>query len=76
MAGLSRNEQEVTISFHAAEGTAELYTADPVWMRKLDKLVGQNPEQFKPGRGKPKKGKLWQSGIHSRSGLSLSGQRT
>ena len=47
---LSRTEQEVIIGFNAAEDTAELYTADPVWMRKLDKLVEQNPEQFKEGR--------------------------
>ena len=49
MVGLSRYEREVTIGFNAAEGTAELYTADPVWMRKLDKLVERNPEQFKLG---------------------------
>ena len=30
----------------AAENDTELYTADPVWMRKLDKLAEQNPEQF------------------------------
>lgn len=46
MAGLIRYEQEVTIGANAAEDTAELYTADPVWIRKLDKLVGQNPEQY------------------------------
>ena len=46
----SKHEQEVTIDFNAAEGTAEIYTADPVWIRKMDKLVQQNPEQFKPGR--------------------------
>lgn len=45
----SKYEQEVTIGFNAAEGTAEIYTADPVWIRKMDKLVQQNPEQFKPG---------------------------
>ncbi len=47
---LSRYEQEVTIGFNAEENIAELYTADPVWIRKLDKLVEQNPDQFKPGR--------------------------
>ena len=47
---LSKVEMETIIGFNAAEETAELYTADPVWMRKLDKLVAQNPEQFKPGR--------------------------
>ena len=50
MTGLSRYEQEVTIGFNAAGDTAELYTADPVWMRKLDKLVEQNPEQFRSER--------------------------
>ncbi len=58
MAGLSRYEQEVTIGFNAAEDTAELYTADSVWMRKLDKLVEQNPEQFKPEREETYKGEV------------------
>lgn len=47
MAGLTRYEQEVTINFNAVDGTAELYSANPVWIRKIDKLVEQNPEQFK-----------------------------
>lgn len=34
---LSKVEMETIISFNAAEDTAELYTADPVWIRKLDK---------------------------------------
>lgn len=46
----SKYEQEVTIGFNAAEGTAEIYTAAPVWIRKMDKLVQQNPEQFKLGK--------------------------
>lgn len=46
----SKYEQEVTIGFNAAEAAAEIYTADPVWIRKMDKLVQQNPEQFKPGK--------------------------
>ena len=58
MAGLSRYEQEVIIGFNAAENTAELYTADPVWMRKLDKLLEQNPEQFKPGKVETYKGEI------------------
>lgn len=58
MAGLSRYEQEVTIGFNAAEDTAELYTADSVWMRKLDKLVEQNPEQFRLGRTETCKGEV------------------
>ena len=40
-------EQETQINFNAAEDTAELYTADPVMIRRMNKLVGQNPEQFK-----------------------------
>lgn len=55
---LSRYEQEVVTNFNAAEDTAEIYTADPVWMRKLDKLVEQNPEQFKPGRAESCKGEV------------------
>ena len=47
---LSKVEMETIIGFNAAEETVELYTADPVWMRKLDKLASQNPEKFKPGR--------------------------
>lgn len=58
MAELSRYEQEVIINFNAAEDMAELYTADTVWMRKLDKLVEQNPEQFKPGRAETYKGEV------------------
>ena len=54
----SRYEQEVTIGFNASEDIAELYTADPVWMRKMDKLVEQNPEQFKAGRCEYYQGKV------------------
>lgn len=43
---LTKYEQEVVINFNAADDTADLYTADPVWMRKMDKLVEQNPAQF------------------------------
>ena len=46
-AGMTRQEQETIISFNAAEDTAELYTADPVYIRKMDKLTEKNPEQFK-----------------------------
>lgn len=44
---LTAVEREVVINFNAAETEADIYTADPVWMRKLDKLVAQNPDQFK-----------------------------
>ena len=42
----SKYEQETVISFNAADNTADIYTADPAWMNKLDKLVEKNPEQF------------------------------
>lgn len=54
----SKYEQEVTIGFNAAEDTAEIYTADPVWIRKMDKLVQQNPEQFRPGRVETYQGEI------------------
>lgn len=44
---LTRYEQEVSINLNAAEDTADLYTANPVWIRRMDKLVEANPEQFK-----------------------------
>jgi len=47
---LSGVEREVIISFNSAEDTADLYTADPVYIRKLDKLVQQNPDQFREVR--------------------------
>lgn len=35
---LSRHEQETHIYFNREDKTMEIYTADPVWMNKLDKL--------------------------------------
>lgn len=55
---LSKVEQEVIIAFNAGEDTADIYTADPVWIRKLDRLVEQNPEQFKQGRVEKYNGKV------------------
>ena len=46
-AGLSKYEQEVIINFNAEDDTATLYSANPSWMRKMDKLVEKNPDQFK-----------------------------
>lgn len=57
-AGMTRQEQETIISFNAAEDNAELYTADPVYIRKLDKLVKSNPEQFKQGRVETYQGEI------------------
>lgn len=55
---LSKVEQEVVITFNAGEDTADFYTADPVWIRKLDRLVEQNPDQFKQGRVEKYNGKV------------------
>ena len=45
--GLSRLEQEVVINFNAEENTASIYTANPTWVRKMDKLVEKNPDEFR-----------------------------
>lgn len=56
--GLIKQEQEVVINFNAEEDTATLYTSNPVWIRKMDKLVEQNPEQFKRCIQRTVKGKV------------------
>ncbi len=43
---LMKYEQEVHISFCADEKIAILYTSYPAWIRKMDKLVGKNPQSF------------------------------
>ena len=55
---LSRYEQEVIINFNAEEDTATLYTANPQWIRKLDRLVEQNPEQFEMYRQEKMDGRI------------------
>lgn len=45
--GLTRLEQETIITFNVEESMAVLWTADPVWIRKMDKLVENNPNEFK-----------------------------
>ncbi len=55
-------EQETQINFNAAENTAELYTADPVMIRRMNKLVEQNPEQFKGEVHSKYQGKVY--GMH------------
>ena len=42
---ITRLEQETIVNFNAAEDTASVYTADPVYMRKLDKL--REPASYK-----------------------------
>lgn len=55
---LSKAEQEVIITFNAGEDTADIYTADPVWIRKMDRLAEQNPEQFETGKAEMYNGKV------------------
>lgn len=52
----SRTEHETIISFDAEERTAHIYTADPVYLRKLDKLHEEFPDAYtiawtEPGGG-------------------------
>lgn len=41
---LSRYEQEVAINLNTDEEEATVYTANPVWMRKMDKLCKEFSE--------------------------------
>lgn len=45
--GLSKYEQEVVINFNAEDAMCTLYTANPVWIRKMDTLVQVNPQEFR-----------------------------
>ena len=44
---LSKYEQETIVNANAGEKLAELYTADPAMIRKMDKKVEQYPESYK-----------------------------
>lgn len=44
---LTRVEQETIISFNAEETEMVIYTADPVYIRKLLKFVDENPEYYR-----------------------------
>ena len=44
---LTREEQETIITTCAADELAEVYTADPVYIRKMEKLVKREPEHYK-----------------------------
>lgn len=37
---LSKIEQETIITFNALEDTANIFSCDPVWMRKIQKIKG------------------------------------
>jgi hypothetical protein len=43
---LSNWERETIISFNDDEKTAEVYTCNYAWMRKMDKLCEEFPETF------------------------------
>ena len=47
---LTRYEQEVVINFNADEETATVYSANPSWIRKMDKLCREFPEVFRTKR--------------------------
>lgn len=44
---ISREEQETIINFSAGDKTAQVYTCDPVYIRKMDKLCERCPESYK-----------------------------
>lgn len=44
---ISREEQETIINFSADDKTAWVYTCDPVYIRKMDKLCERCPESYK-----------------------------
>ena len=43
---LTRYEQEVVINLNADEDMATVYSANPAWIRKMDKLVQEFPDVF------------------------------
>ena len=44
---LTRAERETVIRFDAEERIAHIYTADPVYMRRLDKLTEEDPNTYR-----------------------------
>ena len=50
---LTREEQETNINWCRAEDTATINTADPVVLRKLDKLAEAYPDVYKVQRINP-----------------------
>lgn len=47
MSELSKYEQETIINFNLGEKFAEVYTADPNIIKKLDALVEKYPDHYK-----------------------------
>lgn len=46
MTPLSRYEQETIINYNREEKIAEIYTRDPIVMRKLEKLAEKYPKHY------------------------------
>lgn len=44
---LTRYEQEVVINFNADDEMATVYSANPAWIRKMDKLCREFPDVFR-----------------------------
>lgn len=44
---MKREEQETTICWDAAARTADIFSADPAIIRKLDKLAEQYPDTYR-----------------------------
>ena len=44
---LTRAERETVICFDAEERIAHIYTSDPVYIRRLDKMCEEDPETYK-----------------------------
>lgn len=47
MGNLTRAEQETIINLTADQPDAEIYTCDPVWIRRLEKLHERRPDLFR-----------------------------
>lgn len=44
---LTQEERETTIRFDPVEKVAHIYSSDPVYIRKLDKMTASNPDEYK-----------------------------
>lgn len=43
---LTQEERETTIRFDPVEKVAQIYTSDPVYIRKLDALCADHPDEY------------------------------
>ena len=55
---MTKEEQEVTISFCEGDPVARVYCASPVWIRKFDRLVRENPESFRATEDSMERGEV------------------